>query len=113
MLTQVHPKLPMRSKAITEKFYVNQLGFAVVGTTDYPEYLMLERDAVQLHFFLYPELDPLSNDGQIYLRSDAVDALHAEWKAAGARVTAPEAKPWGQYEFAAWDPDNNLITVGN
>lgn len=78
MLTQVHPKLPMRSKSITQTFYINQLGFAVVGTTDYPEYLMLERDAVQLHFFLHPELDPLSNDGQIYLRSDAVDALHAE-----------------------------------
>ena len=112
MLTHVHPKLPMRNKKVTADYYVHQLGFRVWGTSDYPHYLMLERDAVQLHFFLNPELDPASNDGQIYIRTDAVDALHAEWNAAGARVSAPEAKSWGQYEFAAWDPDNNLITVG-
>lgn len=42
----------------------------------------------------------------------AVDALHAEWAAAGVAVEAgPAAKPWKLYEFSAPDPDGNVLRV--
>ena len=42
MLTDIHPKLPMRDKAITKDFYLNNLGFKEVN--DYGDYLMVRRD---------------------------------------------------------------------
>ena len=43
---------------------------------------------------------------------DEVDALHALWSAAGARIASPaEAKPWKLYEFVAKDRDGNAFRV--
>ena len=39
-----------------------------------------------------------------------VDALHAEWAAAGADIdAAPSAQPYGLYEFVARDPAGNRL----
>jgi predicted lactoylglutathione lyase len=41
-----------------------------------------------------------------------VDALHAQWAAAGARIAdPPEAKPHKLYEFFAQDIDGNYFRV--
>lgn len=41
-----------------------------------------------------------------------VDALHAEWRSAGADILAPPAaKPYRLYEFFARDPDANLLRI--
>ena len=41
-----------------------------------------------------------------------VDAIHARWQAAGARIlTAPEPKPWKLHEFFAEDLDGNRLRV--
>jgi len=115
MLTAVHPKLPMRDKQITRKYYLEQLGFRDAGAADYPNYLILEREQVQLHFFLFRELDPLENDGQVYIRTDDIDSLYKELldKKVPVHPNAPlQVKPWGQKEFALMDPDNNLLTFG-
>ncbi len=115
MLTEIHPKLPMRNKSATRDFYVNQLSFSPVGSADYDGYLMLQRDNIQLHFFEHPTLDPTENDGQVYIRTDAIEELyqslldnHVSIHPAGHLQT----KPWGQKEFALLDPDNNLLTFG-
>lgn len=42
---------------------------------------------------------------------EEVDALHAEWSAAGVTATPPEAKPHKLYEFFAEDPDGNRFRV--
>lgn len=115
MILSVHPKLPMRSKAITQAYYVEQLGFQLVGTQDYPEYLMVKKDAVELHFFLFPGLDPLQNYGQIYLRTEAIDSLYQyflERKVAIHPNGPLETKPWGMREFSLLDPDRNLLIFG-
>ena len=115
MILSVHPKLPMRSKAITQAYYVEQLGFQLVGTQDYPEYLMVKKDAIELHFFLFPGLDPLQNYGQIYLRTEAIDSLYQyflERKVAIHPNGPLETKPWGMREFSLLDPDHNLLTFG-
>jgi catechol 2,3-dioxygenase-like lactoylglutathione lyase family enzyme len=115
MLTDIHPKLPMRNKAITKDFYLNKLGFHEFGGADYDGYLMVQKDRVQIHFFEFKELDPMENYGQVYIRTDAID----EWYqlALDNKINMPKAghlktKPWGQKEFALLDPDNNLLTFG-
>jgi catechol 2,3-dioxygenase-like lactoylglutathione lyase family enzyme len=115
MLTAVNPKLPMRSKAATKAFYIDKLGFKQMGSEDYDGYLMLERDAVEIHFFEFKELDPATNYGQVYIRTDAIDGLYQSLLDNGTPIhpNGPlQPKPWGQKEFAILDPDNNLLTFG-
>ncbi|MEQ9299823.1 MAG: hypothetical protein RIF33_14715 [Cyclobacteriaceae bacterium] len=60
-------------------------------------------------------LDPKENYGQVYIRTDNIDAvyqtlldnqtsIHPNGKLA--------IKPWGQKEFSLLDPDTNLLTFG-
>ena len=115
MITSIHPKLPMRNKAGTKAYYRDQLGFQRVGSHDYPDYLMVKKDAVELHFFLFPDLDPLQNYGQIYLRTEEIDRLYQYFleRKVAIHPNAPlETKPWGMREFSLLDPDHNLLTFG-
>jgi hypothetical protein len=114
MLTDIHPKLPMRNKSVTRDFYVNKLGFQIFGN-DYEGYLMVQKDHIQIHFFEFKELDPKENYGQVYIRTDDIDAWYQ--LALTKKVSMPEAghleiKPWQQKEFSVLDPDNNLLTFG-
>lgn len=115
MLTAIHPKLPMRDKSATLDFYTRYLGFQVFGDSGYPDYLMLERDAVQLHFFAHRDLDPLTNDGQVYIRTSDIRGYY-DWlldRGAPIHPAGPlEEKPWGMWEFSVLDPDHNLLTFG-
>lgn len=113
MLTDIHPKLPMRNKAATMEFY-RKLGFRQAGA-DYDEYLMMRKDGIEMHFFLFKELNPAGNYGQVYIRTDDVDNFYREMLESGATMHPAahlETKPWGQKEFAMLDPDNNLLTFG-
>lgn len=115
MLTDIHPKLPMRNKAVTKDYYVNKLGFEVFGNKDFDGYLMILKDRIQIHFFEYKELNPKVNYGQIYIRTNAIDTLYKSFLE--KKITIHPAghlqiKPWGQKEFSILDPDNNLITFG-
>ena len=115
MLTDIHPKLPMRSKAATQAYYLDQLGFSVFGSGDYPDYLMLEKDQIQLHFFLFADLNPLENYGQVYIRVQDIDAYYGDLVAQGVAIHpngSLSLKPWGVKEFSLLDPDNNLLTFG-
>lgn len=35
MLTDIHPKLPMRDKTTTRDFYINKLDFQVFGSAEF------------------------------------------------------------------------------
>ncbi|MEZ4755721.1 MAG: VOC family protein [Flavobacteriales bacterium] len=113
MFTTIIPKLPMRDPTVTRSYYVDQLGFKLTG--NYPDYLIMERDGTELHFFLHAALDPLTNDGQVYIRTTMIDDLHRSLVERGVVIHphGPLAnKPWGQREFALLDPDHNLLTFG-
>lgn len=113
MLTSIHPKLPMRDKAATKAYYTQQLGFTLIG--DYDDYLMVRKDAVEIHFFAHKELDPDHNDGQVYIRTDAIESLYQKLldrKVAIHPNGHLQEKPWGQREFSLLDPDKNLLTFG-
>jgi catechol 2,3-dioxygenase-like lactoylglutathione lyase family enzyme len=115
MLSEIHPKLPMRDKAATRDFYLNKLGFEEFGSADYEGYLMVQKDHIQIHFFEFKALDPLENYGQVYIRTDNIKAWYL--MALDKKVNMPklghlELKPWRQIEFSLLDPDHNLLTFG-
>ncbi|MFN8431316.1 MAG: VOC family protein [Spirosomataceae bacterium] len=115
MLQSVHPKLPMRNKTITRNYYVDKLGFIDMGTQDYPEYLILKKDEIEIHFFLFKDLNPKENYGMIYIRVLNIEEVYAGFQENNVAIhpNGPlETKPWGMNEFSLLDPDNNLLTFG-
>jgi hypothetical protein len=115
MLTAINPKLPMRNKAITRDYYINKLGFREVGSTDYNEYLMVQKDNIEIHFFEFKELNPKENYGQVYIRTNEIDKLYQSMlnnKVSIHPNGSLQIKPWQQKEFSLLDPDNNLLTFG-
>ena len=113
MLTKINPKLPMREKGITRDFYLNKLGFTVLG--DYGNYLMVGKDSIEIHFFEFRELDPKENYGQVYIRTNDIDSLYQTMLDTQTGIHPNghlQNKPWGQREFSILDPDNNLLTFG-
>lgn len=115
MLTAIHPKLPMRDKAKTRDFYLNQLGFEELGDQNYSDYLMVKKDHIEIHFFEFRELDPKENYGQVYIRTDSIEEFYQSLldKKISIHPNGHLAtKPWGQMEFSLLDPDNNLLTFG-
>jgi catechol 2,3-dioxygenase-like lactoylglutathione lyase family enzyme len=115
MLTEIHPKLPMRNKKVTREFYLNKLGFKEIGTVDYDAYLMLEKDQIQIHFFEFKALDPQENYGQVYIRTNNIEEFYQTLldKKTHIHPNGPlQIKPWGQKEFSILDPDSNLLTFG-
>jgi len=115
MLVSINPKLPMRNKAISMDYYIKLLGFNEFGTTYYPEYLMVGKDRVQIHFFLFKALDPLKNYGQVYIRTNEIDPLYQLLLKNNVPIHPNgklETKPWGQKEFSLLEPDSNLLTFG-
>lgn len=87
----------MRDKQATRDFYVDRLDFQLVA--DYHDYLILERDNIQIHFFAFEALDPKENYGQVYIRTDDIAALFELVKRRGVKSNNVETKPWGQTEF--------------
>ena len=105
----------MRNKEATRAYYIGKLGFKAFGSAEYDDYLMVEKEQVQLHFFKFNTLDPKQNYGQVYIRTDAIEALYESLLANHVAIHPNgrlEAKPWGQKEFSLLDPDNNLLTFG-
>ena len=115
MLTEIHPKLPMRSKLTTRNFYLDKLGFQELGNIDYEGYLMVTLDQIQIHFFEFKELNPYENYGQIYIRTNDIDRLYKSYIKRGVSIHPNghlTTKPWNQKEFSILDPDKNLLTFG-
>lgn len=115
MFTDIHPKLPMRDKIVTQDFYINKLGFQEFGNADFDGYLMVQKDRIQIHFFEFKELDPKENYGQVYIRTDNIEQLYQSLLDNKVNIHPNghlALKPWEQKEFSLLDPDNNLLTFG-
>lgn len=103
----------MRVKEATKDYYLTKLNFKVSG--DFGDYLMLKKDAIEIHFFEFKTLDPKENYGQVYIRTKDVDGLYLSLLEREISIHPNghlEIKPWGQKEFSLLDPDNNLLTFG-
>ncbi len=115
MFLSICPKLPMRSKKVTLDYYTGKLGFEILGTADYDDYLMLQKEQIEIHFFRFKELNPTENYGQVYIRTEDIEEVYNVFLANAVDIhpNGPlRVKPWGQKEFSVLDPDNNLLTFG-
>jgi catechol 2,3-dioxygenase-like lactoylglutathione lyase family enzyme len=116
MLEKLCPIFPTRDIAAAERFYA-ALGFQTVHR-DEAEYLLVKREAAELHLFLSADHDPARSDHGAYLRPTDVDTLSEELSKLGLprhgipRFVPAENKPWGMRELALVDPDGNLIRAG-
>lgn len=110
----VIPRLPAIDLEKTRIYMENVLGFSLKSR--YPEYLLMNKGDSELHFFLFKDLDPLTNYSMVYIRvEDGIEKLYEEFKGRGAIFPAAghlEAKPWGTKEFAVLDPNHTLFTYG-
>lgn len=115
MLQSICPKLPMRDKSLTKDYYLNQLGFEPFGSDDFPDYLMVKKESIEIHFFLFEALAPKENYGQIYIRVNEIEKLYRKMLDRKIAIH-PNGKlketPWGMKEFHLLDTDNNLLTFG-
>ncbi|MBO1333598.1 VOC family protein [Streptomyces sp. VRA16 Mangrove soil] len=123
LIGRLAPIMPSRDLTVTLDFYAS-LGFA--AGAHYPDdgYLILVRDAAELHFYHAPDTDPLTAAHAAYLRLDGgahvADTLHEEWSATGLsgdpyatpRLVEPDDTVYGMREFALVDPDGNLLRIG-
>lgn len=113
MLTSICPKLPMRNKQVTLEYYVDLLGFTIIG--DYDDYLLVKKEGIEIHFFAFKELNELENYGQVYIRTTNISDVYLDLQKRNVPIHPNgrlETKPWGQMEFSLLDPDHNLLTFG-
>ncbi len=111
-LVSVAPKLPMLAPETTRSFYVDKLQFSLLG--DYSDYLIFKKDEVELHFFLFPGLNPADNYGMCYIRTSSIEEFYQSCLDHNivAKQGQLEERPWGQREFSIVDVNGNLLTFG-
>jgi len=115
MLHSICPKLPMRDKAATKNYYLYQLGFEQFGSDEFPDYLMIKKENIEIHFFLFKELNPKENYGQVYIRVSEIEKIYRDFLDRKIHIHpngALQETSWGMKEFHLLDPDNNLLTFG-
>ncbi|MEL7184714.1 MAG: VOC family protein [Pseudomonadota bacterium] len=108
--------MPSRDLDVTQAFYA-RLGFQTWYKED--NYLLMNRDKVEVHFFPHPTHRPEASDHGAYIRPLDVDAFSSEVAKLGLpsdagfpRFAPAEDKPWGMREATLWDPDGNLLRIG-
>lgn len=105
----------MRNKQKSRDYYIGKLGFTETGNQDYDGYLMLRKDSIEIHFFEFPDLEPSTNYGQVYIRTNEIESLYNGFLNNLVEIHPNghlQTKSWGQKEFSILDPDNNLLTFG-
>lgn len=115
MIISICPKIPMRDKSATKNYYINGLGFQQFGSDEFPDYLMIKKGNIEIHFFLFKELNPKENYGQVYIRVENIEKVYQDFLDNEIKIHpngALKATPWGMKEFHLLDPDNNLLTFG-
>ena len=114
------PILPSRDLDETRAFY-EAIGFRpwFRGGGVNPQYEILSRGHLVVHFQLERGLDPAKNESACYLRVTDANRVHDECKrlnlpASGIpRLTAPRDEPWGMREFTVVDRSGNLLRIGH
>lgn len=110
--TRMIAVLPTNNLEASVKFY-ELLGFRPKGDDVYADYQMLvDGKGAELHLTKAPEgwLIPNKSPCGVYFYVDNVDELAL--KVGASALHPPRETPWGTYEFAVSDPDENLVRVG-
>lgn len=120
MIRQIVPLFFTTHIRATLAWYKHTLGFECQGTwQDPPIYAIVARDQHAIHFRCAEP--PTANPGKYhdelldaYISVEDVDALHAEYAAAGVECTRALANTaWGTREFVLKDCDGRLLAFGS
>ena len=105
--------VPYNDLAATEHFY-GLLGFRRdPDATDHGDYVLLfDEGGAELHLSKAPPgwLVPGRSAYGIYFYAENVEELASRLE--GRLLHGPKQQPWGMFEFAVSDPDENLVRVG-
>lgn len=113
----VCPEIPVADLAVALAYYRDSLGFIIDWSDEELGLAGLSRGETRMFMSNAGYRSVLGIGGPMMLwlnLSDRaeVDALHAEWTAAGARIAGPPtAGPAKLYEFFAEDVDGNYFRV--
>ncbi|HJU40706.1 MAG TPA: VOC family protein [Tahibacter sp.] len=112
------PEIPVTDLAASLAYYRDRLGFTVdwsdadlglAGLSRGDARVFMSNAAFRAH--LRTAAGPVVLWFNPASRAE-VDAVHAQWAAAGAAIDAPPSdKPYKLYEFLANDPDGNWLRV--
>jgi uncharacterized glyoxalase superfamily protein PhnB len=111
------PEIPVANLGAALAYYSDRLGFTIDWSDENIGLAGLSRGESRMFMSTAEYRSMLGNRGPMVLwlnLSDRaeVDALHAEWAAAGASIAGPpEARPYKLYEFFAEDLDGNHFRV--
>jgi catechol 2,3-dioxygenase-like lactoylglutathione lyase family enzyme len=108
VFTRAIPVLASTDLDATERFYRERLGFSTVAK--HPDYLLLTRDAIQVHFWLTD--DPsIAENTACRIDVSGVEALHEVLDVAGVVHPAGHLRhqPWGMSEFHVVDDSGNAL----
>jgi predicted lactoylglutathione lyase len=114
----VCPEIPVSSLTPALAYYRDQLGFNIDWSDEQLGLACLSRGETRMFMANAEYRSVLGIQGPMVLwlnlsNRAEVDALHAQWAAAGARIAdPPETKPYNKlYEFFAQDIDGNYFRV--
>lgn len=108
-ITATAPVLASLDMAQSAAFYSRSLGFR--ERLQAADYLVLERDGAELHFWLCTERH-VSENTSCYVRTRDCQALYDEFSGRGLALQAPVLTPWGMLELYVIDPHGNLLKFG-
>ena len=113
MLQAIIPKIPFIKKEKTLAFYLKQLDFNLIS--DYGDYMILEKDNLEIHFFSYQSLEKEKSDFMLYIRVSDIKRFYENLIQNNVKIHpkgALETKAWNQKEFSIIDPNGTLLTFG-
>ncbi len=113
ILTRACPVLAARDPSAAADWYRDKLGFSV--SRNYPDegYAIVQRDEIEIHFWKCDDRH-IAENTSAYIRVSDIAAIHASFEQAGdgGRISTIEDRAWGMREFYVWDPDGNLMRIG-
>jgi predicted lactoylglutathione lyase len=111
------PEIPVDDLAASIAYYSARLGFTLDWSDANLGLAGISRGDSRLFLADAGYRAALGNRGPALLwinlsNREEVDALHAQWRERGARITSPPtAQPWQLYEFFAEDIDGNTLRI--
>lgn len=110
------PQLPSGDLDVTRRFYVEQMGFKVAAMYPDQGFLILRRDAAEIHFWRASseqEAKQYGSASSCYIRVENIQSLHDELLLGGVELRYGLVRqPWGMYEMQVDDPYGNAIRLG-
>lgn len=109
MFEKIMPEFPLADVAAGVAHYRDVLGFSI--NFEKEGFAVMDRDRARI--LLITKTGQHKGIASCYIYVADADALHAELTAKGANIeAAPVSRPWGLREFRVFDPEGNVLTLG-